>query len=1226
MVKSHFLFAVLAIAIVAGASRTSAAPVPREAPAAGSVVAVRAGEEIDFVDTTSWRNVEVLQDVKAGDVLRTNALGQLAILFSDRTQVRVARNSTLLVKSIVPGGDTTLSLTRGSIFARAARGGTGVTVETPAAAAAIRGTDWAMTVDGDRTTLTVLEGVVQFSNPQGSLTLRQGEAAAATIGQAPQRLIVVNSNDREQMLLSLSLRDAFGLLPGTGSTGTRIRGERDRLRAKPGQTWSAEDRVAAAEVALAFEGLPAARQAAEAAEAQPLGPAERARLLAVKATIAGKEGRYGEAARLFEEAAPHLDANRRIFARYQAYFARALADPLRAEAPPAGGGDTYSGVVSEALVAAFLEDLDRALAVLQREEPRFGDDATYQTLIAQLALATARWDLAKQSIDKALAADPGSLEAIATRGEYRARVLSDLKGAQADLALVAREAPGNVDFLNEYANVLDERGAPREAEAVFRQAIEADPGDLALRVNYAIFLLQHERIPEAKAQLDKAAAIAPASSPVATTRAIYLLQAGETEAAIDSALTATTIDPGVSDALLSLAVSYFLAGEPELGHQAIDNADRLDPNNPVVSQYRAIIAIDEYQADDAVRYARESVRRTRERGGDYASVAATRESGTTVGEAFRFVGLESWSRYYSDLVFDPFLPGAFFDQWQSGGAAVFANDPADIFSGVDPFRGESGQSSLAQGLLLDPGAIAGPNLRPNLVRAPFFEVEAAPGYADKEGDRGPLGDITVQGYATEPFPVAAVISGSYSQLPRSFAEQDEISGTGVAFFGAQPLPYDRLLAVATMSEGRGGLATRELPDSAFDRDVASSRSGLLGWSHTFGYRNVLNVAAYGSHAEEEGSQPRPNLPQPYTLTSRTAVDETSASVSHAVGFGDVTVRYGGDWAHTETEASYYAALPGPPAADTLLVTRRQADLWRGYADILAQISPSLEIEAALFATGLDVTDEAFRRTGGGTQSGSVTDDPFRLDPRIGIGWMPIEGQWLRAGYLGAGNGPLSFTLAPMGVVGLRESEFETSLTDGHAHHTIARWDAEWTDHVFTSAEYRHQELDDLSIAVPGGADAISIDRATIDRLSLTADLKVPGGIGLFATFVRNWSENETPGAGFGNAVPFVPDTAGRVGITFVHPSRVKVTVRENYIGERLGDLGGTPLDDAWTTDLAVSWESTNRRLYAELGITNLFDASFVAAPAQLDPATGLLLYPEVAAEGRVITAKMAVRF
>ena len=82
-----------------------AEPVLRSQPAAGAVIARKSGEEVRFVDISNWQYVDLQQSLLAGDVLRTNATGQLAVLFSDRTQVRLARNTSLLVKNMNGGSE-----------------------------------------------------------------------------------------------------------------------------------------------------------------------------------------------------------------------------------------------------------------------------------------------------------------------------------------------------------------------------------------------------------------------------------------------------------------------------------------------------------------------------------------------------------------------------------------------------------------------------------------------------------------------------------------------------------------------------------------------------------------------------------------------------------------------------------------------------------------------------------------------------------------------------------------------------------------------------------------------------------------------------------------------------------------------------------------------------------------------------------------------------------------
>lgn len=94
-------------------------------------------------------------------------------------------------------------------------------METPAATAAIRGTDWTLAVAGDASALEVLEGVVEFRNPQGAVSVAAGEAATATLGQAPSKVVVVAADAREQMLINLSLRGAFAAFSPLALRGAR---------------------------------------------------------------------------------------------------------------------------------------------------------------------------------------------------------------------------------------------------------------------------------------------------------------------------------------------------------------------------------------------------------------------------------------------------------------------------------------------------------------------------------------------------------------------------------------------------------------------------------------------------------------------------------------------------------------------------------------------------------------------------------------------------------------------------------------------------------------------------------------------------------------------------------------------------------------------------------------------------------------------------------------------
>ena len=467
----------------------------------------------------SFRTVDVRQDLRAGDVLRTNANGNLAILFSDRTQVRLGRNSTLVVKSIGAGGaDTQLALEGGQLWARAERGGGGVAVATPAATAAIRGTDWSMQVNGDQTSLVVLEGQVDFFNPQGTLTIGAGEGAAARIGQAPTRLVNVNPSDREQILYYYSLRTAFTFLPASHLSAGNLRRERARILAIPEGERTAADRVTFAEAALSFDGRGAALAAVAQARASRLTRAQAARLLLVEGIVAGASRRDREAADLFSQAAPGLDPQRRAVALYGGYFSRALLDPDRAEAPPAVPNGGLYGALAEAFAASFLQDVPAAIRILREAERRFPDDSTLPAIRAQFAILLADRAQAEEAADRALSLDPDDPTALEARAIFRADVRSDIEGALADVSRAAEIAPGSSSVWGSLASVQHARGATREAEAAYRRAIALDPEDPIDHANYAIFLLDGDRPAEAKAEIDKAIAADPTLDVVLTAR------------------------------------------------------------------------------------------------------------------------------------------------------------------------------------------------------------------------------------------------------------------------------------------------------------------------------------------------------------------------------------------------------------------------------------------------------------------------------------------------------------------------------------------------------------------------------------------------------------------------------------------------------------------------------------------------------------------------------------
>ena len=211
------------------------------------------------------------------------------------------------------------------------------------------------------------------------------------------------------------------------------------------------------------------------------------------------------------------------------------------------------------------------------------------------------------------------------------------------------------------------------------------------------------------------------------------------------------------------------------------------------------------------------------------------------------------------------------------------------------------------------------------------------------------------------------------------------------------------------------------------------------------------------------------------------------------------------------------------------------------------------------------------------------------------------------------------TLSPIGVLGLQSNQLPLAL-DGYSDTFIARWDAEWNSHVFTSVDYQHQDLTNLSIPIPGLIDTIPPDRRQPrprqrhgQCLAWTRFRRCSG-----RSPISN-SQNETPG--FDGPLPFVPEITGRVGLTWVNPANVKVTLAATYVGERDGDLAGTQLDDYWTGDAFLVWEPFDKRFELELAAYNIFDRGVRSCAEH--PRLGPLL--RRIAEGQVLMVPMRLR-
>ena len=237
----------LAAAIIASLPAVHA----EAAESAAQIVSVEGRGEYREAAETAWHRAAIKQPLFATNFVRTLDVSKMDIVFSDRTQLSLAPNSTLQIKEA--GSRTVVNLNRGKSWTQSKTTPNGLTMETPSALAAIRGTDWEMVVDDHGTaTLSVFSGEVELYNEQGRVRVGPREQARAEKGRAPVKLTLQVSRDRIQWVSASTI--AASRHPGETLAEAYARVKRTSA---PG----ANDALLLGDIEIYRGDLPAARDA-----------------------------------------------------------------------------------------------------------------------------------------------------------------------------------------------------------------------------------------------------------------------------------------------------------------------------------------------------------------------------------------------------------------------------------------------------------------------------------------------------------------------------------------------------------------------------------------------------------------------------------------------------------------------------------------------------------------------------------------------------------------------------------------------------------------------------------------------------------------------------------------------------------------------------------------------------------------------------------------------------
>ena len=188
--------AALALPLGAGFAQAAAAacdPAPARATSVqGNVEAKRAGD-------SRWTAVKLNDTFCPGDVIRVQEHSRADVMLLDQSVLRLNANASITVEAPKERKGV-IDLLRGAVHFFS-RGPNSLDVNTPFTVAGVRGTEFLITVEPQRTLVTVFEGTVVAQNPSGSLTLGHGQSAMAEAGKPPVPRVVLHPRDAVQWAL-----------------------------------------------------------------------------------------------------------------------------------------------------------------------------------------------------------------------------------------------------------------------------------------------------------------------------------------------------------------------------------------------------------------------------------------------------------------------------------------------------------------------------------------------------------------------------------------------------------------------------------------------------------------------------------------------------------------------------------------------------------------------------------------------------------------------------------------------------------------------------------------------------------------------------------------------------------------------------------------------------------------------------------------------------------------
>ena len=133
------------------------------------------------------------QSLEAGDIVTTGASSRAAIILRDESLIKLNANSKITIKNVLPSlkpastsaDETEIDHDSGEIWVRTKNRPGQMKIDTKSGSAAIRGTEFTITADENKTLLTLIDGSAELANNFGSVLVSKNEQGESTPDSPP---------------------------------------------------------------------------------------------------------------------------------------------------------------------------------------------------------------------------------------------------------------------------------------------------------------------------------------------------------------------------------------------------------------------------------------------------------------------------------------------------------------------------------------------------------------------------------------------------------------------------------------------------------------------------------------------------------------------------------------------------------------------------------------------------------------------------------------------------------------------------------------------------------------------------------------------------------------------------------------------------------------------------------------------------------------------------------